>query len=194
MLAPWKKKSYNKARQHIKKQMYHFVDKGPYSQSFGFSSSHVRMWELDYKESWALKNWCFQTVVLEKTLRVPWTAKRSNQSILKEIYPEYSLEGLTLKLQYFGNVMWRANSLGKTLMLGKIEDKRRRGWQRMRWTASPTQWTWVWANSKRWWTTEKPRMLQSMGLQRGGHDLVTEQQYLECPDSVLLYEMQNVPH
>ena len=99
------------------------------------------MWELDYKESWALKNWCFQTVVLEKTLRVPWTARRSNQSILKEIYPEYSLEGLMLKLQYFGHMMWRANSLEKfnlSRMLGKIEDKRRRGQQRMSWLDSIT--------------------------------------------------------
>ena len=74
-----------------------------------FSSSHVWMWELDYTESWAPKNWCFWTVVLEKTLRVSWTAKRSNQSILKEISPEYSLEGLMLKLklEYFGHLMWR---------------------------------------------------------------------------------------
>ena len=87
-----------------------------------------------HKESWALKNRCFWTVVLEKTLlRVPWTA-RSNQLILKKISPEYLLEGLMLKLklQYFGHLMWRADSLGKTLMLGKIEGRRRRGWQRMR--------------------------------------------------------------
>ena len=77
-------------------------------QSYGFSSSHIWMWELDHKESWAPKNWCFWNVVLEKTLRVPWTAGRSNQSILKEISPEYSLEGpmLKLKLQYFGHMMW----------------------------------------------------------------------------------------
>ena len=94
------------------------------------------MWELDYKESWALKNWCFWIVVLEKTpWRVPWTARRSNQSILKEISPEYLLEGpmLKLKLQYFDCLMWRTKSLEKTLMLGKIEGRRRRGWQRMRW-------------------------------------------------------------
>ena len=93
------------------------------------------MWELDYKESWAPKNWCFWTVVLEKTLESPWTARRSNQSILKEISPEYSSEGLMLKLklQYFGHLMQRADSLEKTLMLGKIEGRRRRGWQRMRW-------------------------------------------------------------
>ena len=86
------------------------------------------MWKLDYKESWALKNWCFWTVVLEKT---PWTARRSNQSILKEISPEYSLQGLMLKLklQHFGHLMWRTDSLEKTLMLGKIEGRRKRGWQ-----------------------------------------------------------------
>ena len=129
MLAPWKK-SYDNPRQHIKKQRHYFTDKGLSSQSYGFSSSHVWMWELDYKESWALKNWCFWTVVLEKTF-----VKRANQSILKGMRPEYSLEGLMLKLklQYFGHLMWRANSLEKTLMLGKIEGRMRRGWQRMRW-------------------------------------------------------------
>ena len=94
------------------------------------------MWELDYKESWELKNWCFWTVVLEKTLeRVPWTSRSSNQSILKEISPEYSLERLMLKLklQYFGHLMRRTDSFEKTLMLGKIEGGRRRGRQRMRW-------------------------------------------------------------
>ena len=90
------------------------------------------MWKLDYKESCAPKNWCFWTVVLEKT---PWTARRSNQSIVKEISPGCSLEGLILKLklQYFGHLMRRADSLEKTLMLGKIEGRRRGGWQRMRW-------------------------------------------------------------
>ena len=94
------------------------------------------MLELDPKESWVPKNWCFQIVVLEKTLlRVSWTARRSNQSILKEINPEYSLEGLRLKLklQYFGHLMGRADWLEKTLTLGKIEDKRRGRQQRMRW-------------------------------------------------------------
>ena len=92
------------------------------------------MWELDYKESWALKNWCFWTVVLEKTLEHPWTARRSNQSILK-ISPGISLEGmmLKLKLQYFGYLMRRVDSLEKTLMLGGIGGKRRRGRQMMWW-------------------------------------------------------------
>ena len=93
------------------------------------------MWELDHKEGWALKNWCFWIVVLEKTLGSPldFQGRRSNQSIPKEINPEYSLEYWTLKLQYFGHLMRRADSLEKTLMLGKIESRRRRGWQRMRW-------------------------------------------------------------
>ena len=93
------------------------------------------MWELDYKESWVLKNWCFWTVCWRRPLRVPWTARRSNQSTLKEISPGCSLEGLMLKLklQYFGHMMWRTDSFEKTLMLGKIEGRRRRGWQRMRW-------------------------------------------------------------
>ena len=93
---------------------------------------HINM---DYKESWEPKNWCFWTVMLEKTLRVLWTARGSNQSILKEISPGCSLEGLVLKLklQYFGHLMRRADSFEKTLMLGKIEGRRRSGWQRMRW-------------------------------------------------------------
>ena len=111
-------------------------NKGPCSQRYGFSSSHVWMWELDfiYKESWAPKNafevWCWR-----RLLRVPWTARRSNQSILKEISLEYSLEELMLKLrlQYFGHLMQRTDLLEKTLMLGKFEGRRRRGWQRMRW-------------------------------------------------------------
>ena len=129
MLVPWKK-SYDKHRQHIKKQRHYFADNSLSSQSYCSSSSHVWMWELDHKESWALKNWCFWTVVLEKTLRVPWTTRRSNQSILKDISPKCSLEGLmlTLKLQYFGHLMQRE----KTLMLGNIECGKR-GWQRMRW-------------------------------------------------------------
>ena len=131
------------------------------------------MWELDCEESWALKNWCFWTVVLEKTLRVPWTAKRSNKSILKEISPRCSLEGLMLrmKLQYTGHLMWIVDSLGKTLTLGGIGGRRRRGWDD--WMASPTQWTWVWVNSRSWWWTGRPAVLWFMGSQRVEHDWVT---------------------
>ena len=103
--------------------------------SLGFSNGHVWIWELDYKESWAPKNWCFWTEGWRRLLRVPWTARRSNQSILKEISPGCSLEGpmLKLKLQYFRHLMWRADSFEKILMLGKIEGRRRRGRQKMRW-------------------------------------------------------------
>ena len=124
-------------------------------------------------ESWTIKKaehrrinafelWCWR-----KLLRVSWTARRSNQSILKEISHEYSLEGLMLKLklQYFGYLMWKTDSLAKTLMLGNIEGMMRRGWQRMRWMSSPTQWTWVWASSGSWWWTGKPGMLQPMRSQ-----------------------------
>ena len=122
-------------KQHTTKQRHYFANKGPPSQSYGFSSSHAWMWELDYKESWLPKTWCFWIVVLEKTLEVTWTARRSNQSTLKEISPEYSLEGLMLKLklQYVGHQMQRTDCLEKTLMLGKIEGRRRRGRQRIRW-------------------------------------------------------------
>ena len=127
MLAPWKE-NYEKPTEHIKKQRHHFADKGPYSQSYGFSSSHVQMWELDHKEELMFSN-----CGVGGLLRVPRTARRSNQCILKEISLEYSLEGLRLKFQYFGYLIRRANTLKKTLMLGKIEGGRRRGRQSMRW-------------------------------------------------------------
>ena len=116
------------------------ANKGPSSQGYGFSSNHLWMWELDSKESWAPKSWCFWIVVLEKTLESSLDFRRSNQFIIKEISPGCSLVGLMLKLklQYFGHLMWRANSFEKTLMLGKIEGRRRRGWQRMRWLDGKT--------------------------------------------------------
>ena len=113
--------NYDQTRQHIKKQRQYFANKSPSNQSYGFSSSHVWMWELDHKEGWAPKNWCFQTVVLEKTLKGPLDPSDQTSQSLKEINLEYSLEGLMLKvkLQYCGHLMRRANSLQKTLMLGK---------------------------------------------------------------------------
>ena len=134
MLALWKK-SYDQHIQHIKGQKHYFASKGLCSQSYGFSSSHVWMWVLEYKaaEHWrtdAFEVWCWR-----RLLRVPWTARRSNQSILREISPENSLEGLMLKLklQSFGHQMQRTGSFEKTLILGKIEGRRRRRRQRMRW-------------------------------------------------------------
>ena len=134
MLALWKE-SYDQPRQHIQRQRHYFADKCPSSQIYGFSSIHVWMWELDYKKSWTLKHWCFWTVALEKTLESPLDFRRSYQSILKEISPEYSLEGLIprLKLQYSDHLLRRTVSLEKTLMLGNTEGRQRRGWQRMRW-------------------------------------------------------------
>ena len=143
----------------------------------GFSSSHVWMWELDHEESWVLKNWCFFKLwCWRRLLRVPWTARRSNQSILKEISPEYSLEGLMLKLkgQYFGHLIRRANSLEKTLMLGKIEGRRRATEDEDSRMESLTQWTWIWASSGNWWWIGRPGVLQSMGSQTVGHDWATE--------------------
>ena len=121
--------SYDQPRQHVKKQRHYFINKGLSSQSYGFSSSHVWNGELDYKNAEhqridAFELWCWR-----RLLRVPWTSRRSNQSILKEISPECSLEELMLKLklQYFDHLMQRTDSLEKTLMLGGIEGRRRRG-------------------------------------------------------------------
>ena len=109
------------------------ANKGLYNQIYGFSRSHVCMWELDHKEGRVPRNWCFEWSYWRRLLRVPWTARRLNQSILEEINLEYSLEGLMLKLklQYFGHLMQRADSLAKMLMLGKIEvrgERNDRGW------------------------------------------------------------------
>ena len=180
ILAPWKK-SYDQPRQHIKKQRHYFASKDSFRQNYSFSSSQVRMWDLDHK-GWMLNNWCFPTVVLEKTLESPLNLKDIKSFNLKEISPECSLAGLMLKLmlQYFGHLLQRADSLEKPLMLGKIEGRRRRGWQRMRcWMASKAQWKRVWTSSKRWWRTGKPGMLQSMGLQRVRQDWATDQQSIE---------------
>ena len=155
-------KSYDKPRQHIKKQRHGFANSGLYSQSYGFLvvMHGCDSWTIRKSECWRID--AFKWWYWRRFLRVPWIARKSNQSILKEINPEYSLEGLMLKvkLQYFGHMMWRTSSLEKTLILGKIEGGKRRGQQRMRgWMASLTQCTWVWANFRRWWRTGKPGVL-----------------------------------
>ena len=138
---------------------------------------NVQLSELDHKEAWVPENWCFQIMGLKRLLRVPWTAIRSNQSILTEITPDYSLEGLMpkLKLQYFGHLVQRANSLEKTLMLGKTESRRRRVWQRMRCLNGiiDSMDRIFWASSRRWWRTRKPGVLQPKGSQTAGYDWVT---------------------
>ena len=147
------------------------------SQRYGFSSSHVWMWELDYKESWALKNWCFWTVVLEKTLESPLDCK--------EVLPVHS-EGDQSWI-FIGRTDVEAETpilcppnrknwlILKDPDAGKIEGRSRRGWQRTRWLDGITDsWTWVWVNSRSWCWTAKPGILQSMGLQRVGCDWATE--------------------
>ena len=151
MLTPWKK-SYDQPRQSIKKQRHYFANKGPFSQSYGFSSSHdgCESWSIKKAECWrfsAFELWCWK-----RLLRVPWTVRRLCQSVLKEINPEYSLEGLMLKLklQYFGHLMWRVNSWEKTLMLGKIEGKGEGGDREWGgWITSLPQWTRIWTISGR---------------------------------------------
>ena len=133
MLTPWKK-SYDQTTQHIKKQRHYFTNKGLVkAKVFPVVMYGCKSWTIkkaEHQRIDAFELWCWR-----RLLGVPWTARRSSQSILKEINPEYSLEGLMLKLklQYLGHLMGRTDSLAKTLMLGKIEGGRRRGWQRMRW-------------------------------------------------------------
>ena len=142
-----------------------------------FSSSHVWMWELDYKESWVPNNWCFWTVVLEKTLESPLDGKEIKPVHPKRNCPEYSLEGLmwiwnsnTLATWCKELTHWKKPWCWEKLKVGGEGDNR--GWDG--WMASPTRWRWVWVNSMSWWWTGRPGMLQFMGLQRDGHDWVTE--------------------
>ena len=173
MLALWKR-SYDQPRQHIKKQIHYCADKGPSSQSYGFSSSCVWIWELDSKESWAPKNWCFWTVVLEKTFESPlgWREiqpvhPKGNQSWIfigrtdaeaetPILWPPDAKNWLILKRPWW----WERLKVG-----GEGDD---RGWDG--WMASPIWWTSVWSNSRSWCWTGKPGMLQSLGSQRGKHE------------------------
>ena len=132
MLAPWKK-SYDRPRQHIKKQRHYFANKGPSSQSYGFFSSHVWVWELDHKESWALKNWCFWTVVLEKTLESPLDCK-GIKPVNPKVNQSWIFIGRTdVEVPILCLPDARSNSSEKILMLGKTEGNRRRGQQKIRW-------------------------------------------------------------
>ena len=170
MLIPWKE-SYDQPRQHIKKQRHSFANKGLSSQSYGFSSSRVWMWHLDYTECWEPKNWNFWTVVLERTLESPLDCKE-----IQPVHPKGNQSQIFIgrtdaeaELQYFGHLMQTTNSFEKILMLGKIEGERIRGWDNRGWDgwkASLTQWTWVWITSRSWQWTGRPGVLQSMGSQR----------------------------
>ena len=131
-------------------QRQHFSDKGLSSQSYGFSSSHAQMWQLNHKEGWVLKNWCFWAMVLEKTLESPLDSKEIKPVNPKGNYHEYSLEGLMLKLQYFGHLMRRAGSWKWPWYWERFRaggEGGNRGWDG--WMASPAWWTWVWVSSRR---------------------------------------------
>ena len=131
-LAPWKK-SYDHPRQHIKKQRHHFADKGPYSQSCVFSSSYIWMWKLNHKEGWVPKNWCFWTVVLEKTLESPLNCMEIKPVIPKGNQSWVFIGRTDAEAPVLWHLMQRTDSLEETLMLGRIEGRRRRGLKRMRW-------------------------------------------------------------
>ena len=176
MLSPWKK-SYDPPRQHIKKQRHYFANKGPSSQSYGFSSTCVWKWELDCKESWVPKNWCLWTVVLEKTLESPLDCKE-----IQPIHPKGNQSWICIgrtDAEAKTPVLWAPDA--KNWLSGKDpdtgKDRRQdigddRGWDR--WMAPLTRWTWVWESSGSWWWTGKPGVLRSMGSQRVGHEWVTE--------------------
>ena len=172
MLAP-RKKSYDQPRQHIKKQRHYFANKGLSSQSYGFSSSCVWMWELDYKEIWASKNWCFWTVVLEKTLESPLDCKE-----IKPVSPKgnefWIFTGRT-DAEPETPILWPPDA--KNWLTGKDSDARKDWrWEEKGMTedemvdASLTRWTWVWVSFRSWWWTGKPGVLHFMGSQRVGHD------------------------
>ena len=161
MLAPWKK-SYDQPRQHIKKQTHYFADQGPSSQSYGFSSRHVWMWELNYKENRVPKHWCFWTVVLEKTLESPLDCKikpvnpKGDQSWIFIGRTDAEAEALILGLPKCKELTyWKRPWCWERLNVGGEGDGR--GWDG--WMTSLTQQTWVWANSRSWWWIGRPGML-----------------------------------
>ena len=175
MLPPWKK-SYDQPRQHIKKQRHYCVNKGPSSRGHSFSSGHVWMWELDYKESWVPKNWCFWTVVLENTLESPLDCDE-----IKPVNPKGNQSWIFIgrtDAEAEIPTLWSPDgnsSSEKTLMMGKIEGSRRRGRQRMRWLVGiADSMNRSLSRSWSWWWTGKPGMLQSIGSQSQTHNWVTE--------------------
>ena len=163
----------------LKKQRHYFVNKAPSSQGYGFSSGRVWMWELDHKEGWAPKNWCFGTVVLEKTFESPLDSKE-----IQPVNPKRNQFRIFIgrtDAEAEVPILWPPDA--KNWLIGKDPDAGKdwnqegegddRGWDG--WMASLTQWTWIWASSGSWWRTGKPGVLQSMGLQRVGHAQATEQ-------------------
>ena len=181
-LAPLKK-TYDKARQHIRKQRHHFANKCQSSQDYGFSSSHIRMWDLAHKEGWVLKTWCFWTVVLEKTLESPLDCKE-----IQLVHPKGDQSWVLIGMTDVWS--WNSNTLA-TWCEELTHLKRPWCWERLRaggegddrgwdgWIASLTQWTWIWVNSGSWWWTGRPGMLRFMGSQKVRHNWVTELNWTE---------------
>ena len=183
MLAPCEK-NCDQPRQHIKKERHYFANKGSSSQSYGFSSSHVCKWELDYEESWMPKNWCFWTVVLEKTLWSPEDCKE-----IQPVHPKgdqfWVIIGRT-DAEAEAPILWPPHV--KSWLIGKDLDAGRdwglggegdnREWDG--WMASPTRRTWVWVKSGSLWWTGRPGMLRFMGMQRVGQDWATELNWTVC--------------
>ena len=182
-------RSYDKPIQHIKKQRHYFANKGKYSQNYGFSSSRVWMLELDHKKRWVLKNWHFWTVMLDKTLESPLDCKE-----IQPVHPKgnqpWRFIGRT-DAEAETTILWPPEAKnwlirkdpdsGKLKAGGEGDDRRRDGWM-----GSLTQWTWVWAGSRRQWRTGKSGVLQSMGSLRVGHDWVTEPEKAMAPHSSTL--------
>ena len=181
ILAPWSK-SYDQPRYHIKKQRHYFANKGLSSQGYGFSSSHVWMWELDYKESWAPKNWCFWLVVLKKTLDSPLDSQE-----IQPVHPKGNQSWLfigSIDAEAETPIFWSLDELNwtdaKNRLIGKDPDAGKDWKQEEKGTAEDgrtawlTRWTWVWTSSGSWWWTGKPGMLHPMGLHRVGHDWASD--------------------
>ena len=176
--------SYDQPRQHIEEQRHYFVNKGPSSQGYCFSSGHVWMWDLDYKENWAPKNWWLWTVVLEKTLESPLDCKdiqpvhhKGDQSWVFIGRTDVEAETPILRpLDVKGWLIWKNP--------GEGDD---RGWNG--WMASLTQRTWVWVDSRSWWWTGRPGMLRFMGSQRVRHDWATELNWTEYMNIYLLHDI-----
>ena len=173
MLAPWKE-CYDQLRQHIKKQRHYSAKKGPSGQGYGFFSGHVWMWELDCEERGTPKNWCFWTVVLEKTLESSLDCKE-----IQAVHPKGDQSWVFIgrtDAEAETPILWPPHA--KSWLTGKYpdagrdwrqEEKGTTGWDG--WMASPTWWAWVWVNSGSWWWTVRPGVLRFMGSQRVGHDL-----------------------
>ena len=177
MLTLWKESS-DQPREHVKKQRLYFVNKGPSSKGYCFSSGHVWMSELDCEETWVLKNWCFWTMVLEKTLESPLNCKE-----IQLVHPKgdqsWVFTGKTDFVEAEPPLLWPADGkfwlIWKTLMLGGSGGRRRKGRHRMRWLDGiADSMAWVWVDSGSWWWIGRPGVLWFKGSQRIGHNWTTE--------------------